>query len=70
MSDEIKTPLDPYKTICVVRNKDGVEVGRIPVTAPNAPQYIDQLAHTYGEVTVHYEEDATGGLLAMLYERR
>ncbi len=64
-----KKPLDPHKTICVCKH-DGKEVGRIPATAPNAPDYIQELMLLYGSLQVEYEEDTTGGLMAMIHGRR
>jgi hypothetical protein len=61
-------PLDPEKTILVVRHGDK-EVGRIPATAPNAGAYLEGMVRMYGECTVDYEADPTNGLLAELHRR-
>lgn len=62
-------PLDPHKTILVLRHK-GREVGRIPATADNANDYLAEMAVTYKELTVDYEPTGFGGLLVMLHSRR
>jgi len=67
MDNKNKPMMDPYKTICVCKHK-GKEVGRIPATAKNAEQYMTELARQYGDLQVDYEEDKTGGLLAMLHQ--
>lgn len=62
-------PLDPRKTILVCR-VDGREVGRKPASSPNASDYLQELALHYGRqgksMTVDYEPDETGGLLAAM----
>ena len=60
--------LHPHKIICVARVQ-GKEVGRIPATAPNASEYLEQLASHYGELQVAYEPDPTEGLLAALHSK-
>ena len=55
MSDE---PMNPENTICVVKNQEGKEIGRIAATAPNASQYIEELMLHSGGGTVDYIEDA------------
>ena len=50
-----KQPLDPYKTMLVVRNKQGIKVGEIAACAVKAPAYIDGLAEFYEEMSVDYE---------------
>ena len=62
------TPLDPHKTILVVKH-EGREVGRIPATASGANEYIDQLIRVHGNCEVERELDQTDGLLAALYQR-
>ena len=62
-------PLDPYKTICVVKHK-GKEVGRIPAAAKNAAAYMTELAIHYGGVTVDYEPDTTDGLSLLIHGSR
>jgi hypothetical protein len=59
-------PRDPHKTILVCKHT-GREVGRIPATAANASDYVQTLASHYGELTVDYEDDPTGGLLAAIH---
>ena len=66
---DCKTPLDPYKTILVVKHK-GKEVGRIPAMADNASDYLNEIAQVYKEITVDYEKDPTDGLLLSLHKRR
>ena len=61
--------LDPRKTILVCK-VDGREVGRKRASDPNAGAYLQRLASFYlgdgKSMTVDYEEDPTGGLLASL----
>ncbi len=61
--------LDPHKTILVCR-VDGKEVGRKPATSKNASAWLQEMASYYARngksMTVDYEEDPTGGLLASL----
>lgn len=64
--DTDKKPLDPHKTILVCKH-NGKEVGRIPETSPNAEEYVATLARYYGGLTIDYEDDPTGGLLAALH---
>ena len=51
-------PMNPENTICIVKNSEGKEIGRIAATAPNAPQYIEELTRYSGGGTVEYVEDA------------
>lgn len=60
-----KKPLDPNKTVCVCKHK-GREVGRIAATAPNASDYLQELARQYGELQVDYEEQEAGGMILNL----
>ena len=64
-----KKPLDPYKTMCVVKNDKGKEVGRVAATATNASDYITELVRHYGHVTVDYVHDENADLLAKLWEK-
>lgn len=67
---EAKKPLDPYATILVCR-VDGKEVGRKSAAAKNANAWLQEMASCYARdgkpMTVDYEEDPTGGLLANLF---
>lgn len=58
--------MDPYKTMLVCK-ANGKEVGRIPATAPNANDYLQELASHYGGLQVDYVEDDTAGLIAELH---
>lgn len=51
-------PLNPENTVCVVKNNEGEEIGRIAATAQNANQYIEELMRHSGGGTVDYVEDA------------
>lgn len=46
-----------HKTVLVAKTADGKEVGRIAATAPNASDYLHELARHYGGLKVDYEED-------------
>ena len=58
-------PMDPYKTILVVKNSDGQVVGRIPATAQNAAARLENLVSQYKELNVEYEIDENAGLLSL-----
>jgi hypothetical protein len=64
---EDQKPMDPHKTVCVCKDKNGKEVGRIAASARNAPDYIQELASHYGEMTVEYVEDATYAMVSQLF---
>lgn len=50
--------MNPENVICVVKSAEGKEIGRIAATAPNAPQYIEELMRYSGGGTVEYVENA------------
>lgn len=60
-------PLNPNNTVLVVKNKDGKEIGRIAATAPNATDYLNELARHYKEMSVDYEEDADYAMVSRLF---
>ena len=64
----MNTPLDPYKTTCVVMH-DGKEVGRIPATAETAEAYITEIVSHYGDCRVDYVHDKNSGMMAALHRR-
>lgn len=59
--------MDPNKTVCVVKNSAGKEVGRIAATAKNAEAYITELGRCYGSVTIDYIEDADYAMVSRLF---
>lgn len=59
-------PLDPNKTIVVIKNAKGEEVGRIPATAPNVTDYIHGLVHAHGNCTADYVEDADEAMISRM----
>ncbi len=52
--------------MCVAYH-EGREVGRIPVTAPNATAYLDELTSYYKALEIKYEHDENAGFLALLH---
>lgn len=50
---------NPLNVMCVCKNSEGHEIGRIPAAAKNAEAYITGLSETHGMVKVEYVEDAT-----------
>ena len=68
MADD-KKPLDPQKTVCVVRHK-GKEVGRVAASARNATEYINALGREYGDLNVEYVEDETYAMVDRLVRGR
>jgi hypothetical protein len=56
MSEE-KKPLDPAKVVCVIKNQQGVEVGRVAANAPNAEPTITNLTRVHGSISVEYVEN-------------
>lgn len=67
---DTQTPqMDPSSIICVIKNSDGKEVGRIAATAANATLYINELGRHYGSLTIDYEQDSDAAMISRMLSR-